>query len=112
MNWRLELISLAFQIPTMAIALALPILRIVKKGVFWSSFLLMWLYLTLWALINTTLFPPFAVWMSGDKKAWEYFPEGPAVMAVVFTGWINCFLLCGLAWAIRMAWVQRREKLK
>jgi hypothetical protein len=108
MNDHLKLISIVsagLQYPTMAVALGLPIWRIAKTGHFWPSFLRMWLYMILWTILFSMFIPGIVAALFHDKRAWNYFPEGPAVMGMILGGWISCLVLCAITLGLRNVWM-------
>jgi hypothetical protein len=110
MSSRLNTVSLALQIPTMAIAVGLPIWRIVTKGLFWSSFLRMWLYLILWAMLFSMVIPPILGWVFHDRSAYNDFPDTPAVTGMILGAWLDCMIVCAMTWVIRSFWIWFRSR--
>jgi hypothetical protein len=106
----IAVVSAVIQWSTAAVAVGFPIWRIAKSGRFWSSFLLMWLYLILWAVLFTMIAPPVFACVFHDRRAWEYFPDGPAVTGMVCGGWLTCLILCALALGIRNVWIHFRSR--
>jgi hypothetical protein len=101
MNSHLAVVSLALQIPTMAIALGLPICRIITTGRFWSSFFRMWLYLFLWTVLFCMVIPIFIAGAFHVRHVFEYFPDGIGMGACFIIGWLPCIMLCSITWITR-----------
>jgi hypothetical protein len=105
-----EIFSLVLQFSAFAIAVGLPIYRTAVTGLFWPSFRRMWIYLVVWAVLFSMVVPAFVAWAFHDKRAWLYFPEGPAAMLILFLGWIYPLILCGITLGIRRLWVRWRSR--
>ena len=107
-----EKFSLVLQFAAFGVAVGLPIYRTAVTGRFWPSFFRMWAYLVVWAVLFSMVVPAFVAAMFQDKRAWDYFPEGPAVMLFLFMGWIYPLILCGITLGIREMWIYRRIRPK
>lgn len=106
----MKLFSLALQFSAFGLAVGLPIYRVAKTGLFWTPFFRMWLYLFTWAVLFSMIVPAFVAWGFHDKRAWLYFPEGPACMAMLFLGWLYPLVLCGITLGIRQIWIRWRSR--
>jgi hypothetical protein len=105
-----DAVSLAFQFAALMLALGLPIWRIATTGHFLMSFLRMWLYLILWALLFCMAIPLSISCVFHDKHVFEHFPDPRGITATLMIGWLPCLILCSITYSIRYFWIQFRSR--
>jgi hypothetical protein len=64
-----------------------------------------WGGLIAWTLIMCLIAPVVAVWLTGDKRVFFYFPEGPGVIAAAMTGWFSAGLISLLVQGLKQSWL-------
>ena len=99
-DWVLDLFDWT-NLPLLLIGLVPCLLRVWKKNRIRSGILPIWFILTLWGLWSCWASPYLAMLWTGERRVWTYFPEGPAVPAITFMGWLPALLLSSLTWIIK-----------
>src|ERR1700677_3819002 len=108
----MDMVNLAIQFAAMALAIGFPIWRLVATGRFWPSFLRMWLFLFIWALLFCMIIPLFITFAFHQKYVFERFPDLKGIPAMLIIGWVPCLILCSITWVIRTFWIQFRSRSK
>jgi hypothetical protein len=99
-DWVLDLFDWT-NLPLLLIGLVPCLLQVWKKNRIRSGILPIWFILTLWGLWSCWASPYLAMLWTGERRVWTYFPEGPAVPAITFMGWLPALLLSSLTWIIK-----------
>ncbi len=62
-----------------------------------------------WTLVMYLMAPLAIIWMTGDKLAWAYFPDGAGVIGAAMFGWLNgaIFSLLTQCAALALEFLQR-----
>jgi hypothetical protein len=99
-EWVLDLFDWT-NLPLLLIGLVPCLVRVWKKNRIRSGILTIWFVFILWYIWGCVIAPYIAVKWTGDRRVWFYFPEGPAVPAIAFGGWLPAILLSSLTWLAR-----------
>jgi len=83
----LETLFYVLQFGTFAMTIYLTVMVFVRSKRYGKTILMGWLWMFLWAVANCMIFPGLFT-LLGYKKAFDYSPEMPGVVAVVFMGWL------------------------
>lgn len=64
-----------------------------------------WGGLIAWTLIMYLIAPVAAVWLTGDKRVFFYFPEGAGVIGAAMMGWLSAGLISLLVQCLKQIWL-------
>lgn len=100
-------ISYVLEWSLMVLVLWLPIRYLFRTGRFLGAVLRMWLGIICWGVLLCAILPLTIVATTHDRHAFDFFPEMPGAIAVVFAGWLPALLFCGVAYLCRALWLRR-----
>ena len=83
----LETLFYVLQCGTFAITIYLTVMVFVRSKRYEKTILMGWLWMFLWAIANCIIFPGLFT-LLGYKRAFDFSPEMPGVVAVAFMGWL------------------------
>lgn len=99
------------QILAFALAITIPVYRVLVSGRFGASVGLGYLCFILWGFTVCLFLPAAFADLFQDKRVYEYFPDGPGAAGMLIAGWIPSLVLCSLALGLRCLWrLVRRPK--
>lgn len=99
------------QILAFALAIAIPVYRVLVSGRFWASVGLGYLCFILWGFAVCLFLPAAFATIFHEKRIYEYFPDGPGAAGMLIAGWIPSLVLCTSALGLRRLWrLVRRSK--
>lgn len=104
-DWILNLFDWT-SLPLLLIGLTPSLLRVWKTGRIRSGIMPIWFVMILWYIWGCFFAPFLAMRWTGDRRVWSYFPEGPAVVAITFVGWLPALFLSSLTLIVR--WIYFR----
>ena len=107
----IDAVNIAIQFAVLALAIGFPIWRLATTGRFWPSFLPMWLFVFIWALLFCMIIP-LSISFVFQENVFERFPDGRGIPAMLMIGWLPCLILCSITWVIRTFWIQYRSRSK
>lgn len=90
-----------------------PFIYVLKTGRFLRGFFVSWCYNFLFSIMITLIIPGVIGSFLPDHKldVYDYFPDGPAIFAILVTGWMPALIFCGIAFGIH-CWIKERRKPK
>ncbi|MBB5037904.1 hypothetical protein [Prosthecobacter dejongeii] len=101
--WVLDLLDW-ISIPLLIVLLLPYLLLIWKFRSPWVGIFPAWMGLLAWYVWGCFISPYLAMKWTGDRRVWSAFPEGPAVIAIAFVGWLPATILSLMTWMVNICW--------
>ena len=110
-DWILDLFNWT-SLPLLLIGLTPCLFKVWRTDRIRSGIMPIWFVLILWYIWECVIAPYLAMRWTRDRRIWSYFPEGPAVVAITFVGWLPACFLSSLTWIMRWIyfWIIRRKR--